>query len=486
MNEFKQLGYYEGYSLGWPGYELNIVDRPHAPYGCWFVLRSNYLIDSVQYINPGKNPLISSNADIYLALQLNNRGNCLDRKGDGCYDKYWCHQALKLGYTGIVRHSYYNIEVIICNGGCGTVKFNGSCPPIELRQGFRASDLCDCGGTSNQSVCDSGKGADFVYCKGGNVNVLKIPPLTKLGISTDKCIWDDLNILSNTTACHDLNLTIVFTSNMIMNYFKSNYSIDHFTNNWVEAFEREHSNVSVILNFEQHANLQIYGYDRADQMSYLSHKNTSITDEVLLKQNRLQIVGLYSFYWKHYEYSTQFDDFFYQTGYNLLKKKKAWKSNYTKLYTNIVGFKYASSFRVRDTMIEYRLVKEAIFDWHDLIGWIDKETKCLQKVGAKIVILLTDLGVRSAMKLLRAIPVGIDLILSIHDDGEDDDYELCNLHCDYSSVEDRIVIIKPTIHHDQDITAAFIAIQAYNVSAPKSLKYTVTRMRNTFPVAKEI
>jgi hypothetical protein len=134
--------------------------------------------------------------------------------------------------------------------------------------------------------------------------------------------------------------------------------------------------------------------------------------------------------------------------------------------------------------VEYRLVKEAIFDWHDLIGWIDKETKCLQKVGAKIVVLLTDLGVRSAMKLLRAIPVGIDLILSIHDDGEDDDYELCNLHCDYRSVEDRIVIIKPTIHYDQDITAAFIAIQAYNVSAPKSLKYTVTQMRNTSPVTK--
>jgi len=368
------------------------------------------------------------------------------------------------------------------------VKFNGSCPPIELRQSYRASELCDCGGASNQSACNSNKGSNLVYCKGGNSNVLKTPKLTKLSISTDKCILDDLTLPSNTTARHDLNLTIVFTSNMIMNFFRSKRSIHHYTNNWVDALEREHnfSTVTVILDFEQHANLQIYGYDRVDQLSYPLHRNRSIIDEVLLKQNRLQIVGLNNFYLKHYEYSIQFDDFFYQSDdiinydYNLRGSKKTRKSNRTKLYTNIEGFKYASSFRVQDTMIgvitvEHRLVKEDIFDSHDLIAWIYKETKCLQKLGAKIVLLLTDLGGMSAMKLLREIPIGIDLILSTHDDGVGNDYGLCNLNCDYNRIQDRIVIIKPTI---QDITAVFIAIQAYNVSAPKRLYYTVTQMRN--------
>ena len=207
---------------------------------------------------------------------------------------------------------------------------------------------------------------------------------------------------------------------------------------------------------------------------------------MLLKQNRLQIVGLNSLNLKHYEYSIQFDDFFNQVDdiANRNGPKRTRKSNHTKLYTNIEGFRYASSFRVRDNImigvitVEHRLLEESIFDWHDLIEWIEKETKCLQKLGAKIVLLLTDLVRRSAMKVLRAIPFGIDLILSVHDDGEDEDYELCNLHCDYRSVEDRIVIIKPSNHQSAVSTAAFIKIHAFNLTAPDRLSYTATLVQN--------
>jgi hypothetical protein len=82
------------------------------------------------------------------------------------------------------------------------------------------------------------------------------------------------------------------------------------------------------------------------------------------------------------------------------------------------------------------------------------------------------------MKVLRAISFGIDLILSIHDDGEDDDYKLCNLHCDYRSVEDRIVIIKPFNHQSAEFTAAFINIHAFNLTASNRLSYTATQVRN--------
>jgi len=480
INEFMQLGYYEGYGLGWPGRELNRIERSPVPYGCWFEPRTAYPQNYVQFVNIGSNPLISHDAAIYTALQLTNRGHCLEREGIGCVDKYWCYQALKLGYTGIVRHLVYSIEMVVCTGGCGTVKFNGSCPPTELRQGYRASELCDCGGASNKSVIDCpSKGKDYVTCNGGNVNILKTPPLTKLSISTDKCILEDLTMMSNAIENHDLNLTIVLASNMIMGFFRSNHKIHHYTNSWVEALEQEHSNVSVILDFEQHANLQMYGYDRADRLSHPSHRSISIVDEVLLKQNRLQIVGLNSFYRKHNEYSIQFDDFFNLVDDIANRKgpKRTRKSNHTKLYTNIEGFRYASSFRVRDIMIgvitvENRLLKESIFDWHDLIEWIEKETKCLHKLGAKIVLLLTDLVRISALKVMRAIPFGIDLILSVHDDGEDDDYELCNLHCDYRNVQDRIVIIKPSNHQSEDFTAAFIKIHAFNLTASNRLSYT--------------
>jgi hypothetical protein len=400
-NEFLKFGYYEGYSLGWPG--RNRMERSPVPYGCWFETRT-YSQNLVQYVNIGSNPLIGLEASIasghentiHTALQLTNLGCYSEYGGVFCGDKYWCYQALKLGYTGIIRHYFSAIEMVVCTGGCGTVKFNGSCPPIELRQGYRASELCDCGGASNKSAFDCpSQGFDFVSCKGGNVNVLKIPLLTKLSISTDKCILEDLSMTSNAIERHDLNLTIVLASNMIMDFFRSNHEIHHYFNSWVEALEREHSNVSVILNFEQHANLQMYGYDRVDQLSHPSHRSISIIDEVLLKQSRLQIVGMNSFNMKLYKYSIQFDDFFNLADDIANKKgpKMTRKSNHTKLYTNIEGFRYASSFRVRDIMIgvitvEYRLLEESIFDWYDLIEWIEKETKCLQKLGSKIVLLL--------------------------------------------------------------------------------------------------
>ena len=269
IDEFMQLGYYEGYGLGWQGMELNRIDRPPVPYGCWFHPITAYQQNLVPYVNIGSNPLISHNAGIYTTLQLTNQGGCLEREGVNCADKYWCYQALKLGYNAIIRHYFSVIEIVVCTGGCGTVKFNGSCPPIELRQGYRASELCDCGGASNKSAFDCpSHGNDYVSCKGGNVNVLKIPLLTKLSISTDKCILEDLSMTSNVIEHHGLNLTIVLASNMIMDFFRSNHEIHHYINSWVEALEREHSNVSVILNFEQHANLQMYGYDRVDQLSH--------------------------------------------------------------------------------------------------------------------------------------------------------------------------------------------------------------------------
>jgi hypothetical protein len=64
INEFNQLGYYEGYGLGWPGRELNRIDRPPVPYGCWFEPRTAYPQNFVQYVNIGSNPLISHEAAI--------------------------------------------------------------------------------------------------------------------------------------------------------------------------------------------------------------------------------------------------------------------------------------------------------------------------------------------------------------------------------------------------------------------------------------
>jgi hypothetical protein len=72
--------------------------------------------------------------------------------------------------------------------------------------------------------------------------------------------------MSNAIERHHLNLTIVLASNMIMKFFRSNHKIHHYTNSWVEALERENSNLSVILDFEQHANLQMYGYDMVDRL----------------------------------------------------------------------------------------------------------------------------------------------------------------------------------------------------------------------------
>ena len=129
-------GYYEGYGRSYPGREVN--KNLFAPYGCWFTPSLSFW--SNMYINLGSNPLIAQDQHLYHILDLYGNNCMSDEIDNTCLDKYWCREAVKRGYSSIIRHWYGVIEVITCIGGCATVSYNGSCPPTEIRKNYRAND----------------------------------------------------------------------------------------------------------------------------------------------------------------------------------------------------------------------------------------------------------------------------------------------------------------------------------------------------------
>lgn len=467
-NAVKREGFYEGYGKGWPG-RYQCPGLEIVPYGCWFTHANNYDLDSVKYVNLGSNVLINDDGEIYKALKLDSS------QYEVCVDKHWCEQALKLGFTSIYRYNYQH-EVIVCHGGCANVSFNSSCPPTELRQNFRANKICDCGGAKNQT-CELAN--EFLSCNNGSMNnVIKTPKLTKQSIITDRCVIEDLSIPSKIKEYNHLNMTFIITSNIILNFFHShsNRSFHHYITKFSDSFENQlHGRATMIIDYEKNGNLQIYGYEKINQLNYHNEKNLSLVDNILMMQNRLQLVGLNSFNKKYHEYSIQYDDFFnhdfFISGRFVENRKEITK--HTKFYTNIDGFKYSTLFRVNEfmiglVMVEYKLLQEMIFDWYDFIDWIHKEVKCLKKQGADIVMLLCDLRIENAMKVLNEIPSDIDFILSVYDHEESSRnnnmkqlYDLCNQHCQYNNTLDKIIMIKPTLN-TTNIVAALLTIHAYN------------------------
>jgi hypothetical protein len=138
-------GIYEGQSLGFPfSYQHNEKNRSLVPYGCWF----NRNTETGIYINLGSHILIEDRRRLITT----------DRT-----DTYFCSKALQQGYTSILTNNPINppftfdfgSETIICYGGCGTVRFNTTCPPgIKLQKGYHAMDACNCSNSIDTLNCD--------------------------------------------------------------------------------------------------------------------------------------------------------------------------------------------------------------------------------------------------------------------------------------------------------------------------------------------
>jgi len=59
-----------------------------------------------------------------------------------CGDKYYCTVVLANGYDSLQLPN--KNEVLICSDQCGTIAFNHSCTPLEIRTGYNASRPCHC------------------------------------------------------------------------------------------------------------------------------------------------------------------------------------------------------------------------------------------------------------------------------------------------------------------------------------------------------
>ena len=131
----------EGYSNGLTG-NISIF----VPYGCWFMSARGSGI----FINIGRSLRIKGDwsKDIKYSFgsmfdQINKLNGCIiNDTSHNCHDKYYCSIALSYGYDSI--QTYGNNEIVICSHNCSVMPVTGTCPPLEMRTGYDASNACTC------------------------------------------------------------------------------------------------------------------------------------------------------------------------------------------------------------------------------------------------------------------------------------------------------------------------------------------------------
>jgi len=134
------MNFQEGLSTGLKYSKDDLKYNDTIPYGCWFfVMRGTGV-----YVNVGKTMIAYDRSDVNKAFGLfcNRPPYC-----DGQGDRYWCQKALSYGYDSIQvvnANENENHELVICSGKCSTQPVDENCPPMELRTGYNASDLCNC------------------------------------------------------------------------------------------------------------------------------------------------------------------------------------------------------------------------------------------------------------------------------------------------------------------------------------------------------
>jgi len=273
-----------------------------------------------------------------------------------------------------------------------------------------------------------------------------------------------------------LNLTIAFTSNVIKNLFQPTGNVDTQADYLINALRSVHSNVSLVLNMEELGDLQIYGHGPSG--------TPRIVDDVLLRQSKLHVVGLNRFDRGYYDYSIRFSDEFDQFydihNYSRDIPQRDRRRGYVKFYTNANGFKYATVVRTEEVTIgiiavESQLIKQDVLDYDHLVLWIEKEVHCLQQLGAKVIVLLSDTNMELSRDLMRSVPVGIDFILSVNEDATAS--TACNYHCSYHSKNDRVLMTKPSSNSGY-LNIGLVQVFSVDLSIPSKLHFTAFNVQD--------
>ena len=376
--EFVDIGFYEGLSTGMPGAENvngNYFNKSLAPYGCWF----HFLIGSNIYLKLDRIIPKDLMDNIWDRLKVN--GGCLQQNsGLFCGDKYKCTTVLNNSYDTVLGiHNIDNIEIAYCNDQCAKIGFNTSCPPIELRTGYRGTSICNCSINNNNLNCDNN------IKQNDNINNHKTMHLHQYQLSKDsihvyKCIINNNNDFVRNTYLHfkktfidNFEITIYFTSELITNQNSIQRKIFNYK-------LLDYDKNMLLINMEA-SSLTYYGYannhnNNTDNQNYIDHYNSDV------RKDKEKVINFNSkrgsWDQPRYRYaSVNYDHTLYQ--YNAYNDE----IDTLPVYMNVIGFENPTILHIGKVAVglicyDMILLERNILEFSDLIYWIIKEIKCLQ------------------------------------------------------------------------------------------------------------
>jgi len=315
-------------------------------------------------------------------------------------DKFYCTFAQRSGYDTIVLFGGVN-QLIYCNGGCLHTKFDTTCPPLELRTGYRASEECHCNDTfldlncHNNQVMDSQRGGDDAAVLSHHHH-----RLSPNAIANEKCIVDfsigGMHDSYNGSSRTDFNLTLVFATH----FLSSRAAFDQTYDSMI-MIQNQSDNRVLVLNLE--------AWDEGG-IDFFGHGNSSTATVK-------QLIGAGS--------STTL------LGYrDILSEKnsnrKAQPADLPKgrqyhLYTNLFGFSNPALVEVDGVKVgvivfDAALIDSGVLTWHELIHWIAKESKCLRRLQASLVVLMGNDNYQHDRHFYRSVHNHVDMTLIASDD----------------------------------------------------------------------
>jgi len=340
-------GWYEGLSKGFPGaYSPTEVNRPLVPYGCWHRKRTNSGI----FVNLGSNILIEERQSLFKLLATPDRS-----------DTYFCTKALQAGYTSIVTNNppwnaLLGSETIICYGGCGTIRFNTTCPPIETRKGYQAYNTCNCSDAHH-----------FLNCDGDTkVNDMSIPVTVPLAMN--RCILETTDFKTKDLFQNvNLDFTFYFALDLLTHdRVRNDILLDRLTS----TIEKTDKNNTIILNLQMAQDSFHYSSLALKNISFIANKDYVVVDSMMLYSGALDA-----------RTST--------------RRLFSMKHTYIGVISN---FKY----------FNFEKHSKRILD----------DARCLKKLGAYFIILIGDFDERLAEAMMEYLHSYVDVIIGKHIAGD--------------------------------------------------------------------
>ena len=241
------------------------------------------------------------------------------------------------GYNSYIHKN----QVALCSDKCATTRFNSTCPPVALRQGYRAHKTCNCSddGLNKQELnCDD----NIVRAKDNS----SLPKVSVASLHSYKCVISNRQELApffvNRRSASRHHLTVIILSNLLVGDRAHDRVISQ------QSLRNDSDdNHRLIINYETSIDLSFFGYQNAT--SQQRHMRSEV--EGLLSQDVLSF------------------------------------------YSNSVGYENPTIMTISDVfvgivMYDTILIDRGIFTALQLHYWILKESVCLHNKGSDVVVVI--------------------------------------------------------------------------------------------------